>query len=84
MGFGFENEEYDSQSQHDLDRWAALHMVCSITNATFKDGVVTAEVIHPGQSFANCNETARDPNIRSWPRSPTNPRTTAKFVFEIG
>ncbi len=56
-------------------------MVCSVTNAPCKDGVVVAEVIQPSQSFGDCNETARDPNTRSWPRIPTNPCANEKFVF---
>jgi len=58
-------------------------------NTAFKDSVVIAEAIHPGQSFGDYNETVRDPNTRSWLGIPTNPCATAKFVsrnveFEIG
>ena len=56
-------------------------MVCSITNAASKDGVVATEVIHLGRSFGECNETARDPNTRSWSRSPKNPHVTGKIVY---
>ena len=58
MGFVPENEEYDSRSQYYLDRWTTPHMVCSITNAAFKDIVVTIEVVHLGRSFGDCNEIA--------------------------
>jgi len=57
MRFVSETEEYDSRSQHDLDRWVALHMVFSITNTASKDDTIIAEVIYPGRSFGDCNET---------------------------
>lgn len=89
MGSGSDTEEYDSWSQHDLNRWTTLHMVCSVTNATFKNNIATTEVIHPGRSFGDCNETAQDYNTRSWLGSPINPCATEKFMsgnedFETG
>ena len=58
MGSRPNTEEYDSQSQHELDGWTASHMVFSVTNTAFKDGVVTTKAIHLGQSFGDCNEIA--------------------------
>ena len=64
-------------------------MVCSVTNIASKDDVVTKKAIHPGRSFGDGNEIARDPYTRSWSGSPTNPHATTKFVsgnaeFETG
>jgi len=80
MVYGLEIEEYDPQSQHDVDGWIAPHMVCRNTNTTFEDGAVIAEVIHLGRNFGDCNETARGSKTRSWAGSSKNPHATAKFL----
>jgi len=89
LGFGPEAEGYDSRSQHDVYRWIASCMVCSIIDTTLNDGTITVKNFHPGWSIRDGNEIAWDPYTRPWVGSPTNPCAAAKFVsrdenFEIG
>jgi len=55
-------------------------MVCSITHATLKDGVVIEKTFHPDRSFGDGNEITRDPYTRPWVGSPTSPQAIAKSM----